>query len=158
MLCQTSSPRSLPLAITASVHPSATRKVVSLREAIRQKGVRAVALKESAAETTREEQMRIIVLRDNARWNWSQIGRELHISRTYQRIYECWKQDNTPSNRKRPGIHVTFDDGEKARLEAVITRDAPYPTPQQEAMFGAYDTMKRRTLLQRRYNKRVLRK
>lgn len=75
-------------------------------------------------ETTRDERLRIIALRENAHWNWSQIERELGIGRrTCQRIYERWKVDGTPSNRKRPGRPVIFDDEEKVKLEAFVTRD-----------------------------------
>jgi len=90
------------------------------------KGVREVAPEGvSHRETTRDERMRIIALKENAEWNWSQIGRELNINRrTCERIYRRWKAEDTPSNRKRSGRPVIFDVEEKARLGACVTRDA----------------------------------
>jgi len=92
---------------------------------MKQKGVRDPAVGVRHRETTRDERLRVISLRENARWAWRQIGRELRINpRTASRIYHRYNQYSTLSNRKRTGRPPTFDDEEKARLVAFITRDS----------------------------------
>ncbi|KAI5854236.1 hypothetical protein BZA05DRAFT_435253 [Tricharina praecox] len=92
---------------------------------MKQKGVRDPAVGVSHRETTRDERMRAIALRDHAKWSWRQIGRELKMdARTASRIYHRYQRDGSPSNRKRTGRPPIFDDEEKARLVAFITRDA----------------------------------
>jgi len=92
---------------------------------MKQKGVRDPAVGVRHRETTRDERMRVISLRENARWSWRQIGRELRFDpRTASRIHHRYNQHSTPSNRKRTGRPLIFDDKEKARLVAFITRDS----------------------------------
>ena len=92
---------------------------------MKQKGVRDPAVGVRHRVATRDEWMRVISLRENARWSWRQIGRELRIDpRTASRIYHRYNQYSTPSNRKRTGRPPIFDDEEKARLVAFITRDS----------------------------------
>ena len=93
---------------------------------MKQKGVRDPAVGVRHRETTQDERMRVISLRENARWSWRQIERELRIDpRTASRIYHRYNQHSTPSNRKRTGRPLIFDDEEKAHLVAFIT---PYST------------------------------
>jgi len=127
----TSSPVAHPLPacppVTRKFGHYVTRKFGrSLHETMKQKGRRQnPPIGVSYRETTRDERMRIIALRENAGWTWSKIGRELNINRrTCERIYNRWKADDTPSNRKRSGRPPIFDDAERARLEAFVTRDA----------------------------------
>jgi len=69
--------------------------------------------------------MRVISLRENAGWSWRQIGRELWIdSQTASSIYHRYNQYSIPSKRKRTGRPPIFDDEEKVRLFAFITRDS----------------------------------
>jgi len=69
--------------------------------------------------------MRVISLREHAGWSWRQIGRELQIDpRTASRIYHRYNQHSTPSNCIRSGRPPIFDDEEKTRLVAFITRDS----------------------------------
>lgn len=75
-------------------------------------------------ETTRDERLRIITLRDDAGWSFREIGKQLNLSHaTCHRIYKHFKINGTPSNRKRAGRPPIFSTEEKARLVAFITRD-----------------------------------
>ncbi|PWW76004.1 hypothetical protein C7212DRAFT_344475 [Tuber magnatum] len=69
-------------------------------------------------ETTRDERNKVITLLDYSGWNWLRIGRELNIDRS-----TC-RRNNTPSNHRRSGWPPIFDNTEKQRLEAFVTRDA----------------------------------
>ncbi|KAI5845497.1 hypothetical protein BZA05DRAFT_407833 [Tricharina praecox] len=93
---------------------------------MKQKGVRdPVPEGVSHRETTRDERIQIIALREKAGWSWRQIAKKLRIDKsTASRIYQCCHQYGTPSNRKRSGGPSIFDAAEKARLEAFVTRDS----------------------------------
>lgn len=75
-------------------------------------------------ETTRDERVRIIALRDGTGMTWREIGYEIGVDfRTCQKIYARTKVTGTPSNRKRSGRPVIFTEDEKARLCVFVTRD-----------------------------------
>jgi len=94
-------------------------------------------------ETTRDERMQVITLRDHASWSWARIGQELNIDRRIcQKVSvvsnpnQCWKsssiikiyqrsqESGTPSNSRWSGRRPIFIQEEKARLEVFITRDS----------------------------------
>ncbi|KAG0129994.1 hypothetical protein HOY82DRAFT_610167 [Tuber indicum] len=76
-------------------------------------------------ETTRDEWIKVISLRDNAGWSWSQIGQELNIDhRTCQKIYKRAKEKGTPSNQIRTGRPPIFNEAEITRRVAFVTQDS----------------------------------
>jgi len=99
-------------------------------------------------KTTRDERIKVITLRE-AGWNWTRIGNHLQIDRpTCQKvailtkvpgsvlikqvanreagikIYQRTQAAGTPSNGSRSGRPPIFDEEEKHRLEAFVTRDS----------------------------------
>ncbi|KAI5842850.1 hypothetical protein BZA05DRAFT_411645, partial [Tricharina praecox] len=94
---------------------------------MKQKGVRdPVPEGVSHRETTRDERIQLIALREKAGWSWRRIAKEFKIDKsTAMRIYQRYQRYGTPSNRKRSGRPpVFFDAAEKARLEEFVTRDS----------------------------------
>lgn len=75
-------------------------------------------------ETTRDERLRIITLRDVSHMKWEDIAREVGVNySTCQKIYTRAKATGTPSNRPRPGRPPIFNDAEKERLRQFVTQD-----------------------------------
>jgi transposase len=75
-------------------------------------------------ETTRDERLRIMTLRDDAKMTWKKIQEHTGIDfRTCQSIYARTKSNGTPSNRPRTGRPVVFNAEEKERLRLFISRD-----------------------------------
>lgn len=75
-------------------------------------------------ETTRDERVKIIALRDAAGMTWKKIAEHVNIDfRTCQGIYSRAKANGTPSNQVRQGRPVIFNATEKERLRVFVTRD-----------------------------------
>ena len=75
-------------------------------------------------ETTRDERIQIIALRDLAKMSWKQIGAAVDVDyRTCQQIHSRAKIMGTPSNARRTGRPPIFDDAEKKRIFDFITQD-----------------------------------
>lgn len=75
-------------------------------------------------ETTRDERVKIIALRDAAGMAWKKIAEHVNIDfRTSQGIYSRAKANSTPSNQVREGRPVIFDATEKERLRVFVMRD-----------------------------------
>lgn len=75
-------------------------------------------------ETTRDERLQILTLRDKGGMTWKEIEAAMGIDyRTCQKIYARVQITGTPSNRKRKGRPMFFTEEEKQRLIAFITRD-----------------------------------
>lgn len=75
-------------------------------------------------ETTRDERLRVVILREDAGMKWKEIEERTGIDyRTCEAIYRRTKLLGTPSNRKRKGRTPLFSDIEKERLRAFVTRD-----------------------------------
>ena len=75
-------------------------------------------------ETTRDERIQIIALRDLAKMSWRQIGAVVKVDyRTCQRIHARAKIMGTPSNARQTGRPPIFDEAEKQRLHDFIVQD-----------------------------------
>jgi len=75
-------------------------------------------------ETTRDERLRIITLRDEAKMKWKDIAALLNIKlSTCHDIYARSKVDHTPTNKHRSGRPPIFDEAEKDRICLFITQD-----------------------------------
>lgn len=73
-------------------------------------------------ETTRDQRLKIIALRDATGWPWHKIASEYSIKEsTCKMVYQRWKKAGSPSNRPRTGRPVFFDDAKKRQLEAFVT-------------------------------------
>ncbi|KAG0129160.1 hypothetical protein HOY82DRAFT_540966 [Tuber indicum] len=109
------------------MHTSTSTRVLGYGPRImKQKGTRKQNLEGARhRKITRDERLKVITLRDNAGWTWTQIGQHLNIyPRTCQRIYKRAKENGTPSNTRRSGRPPIFNDMEQEQLEAFVTRDA----------------------------------
>jgi transposase len=92
---------------------------------MRQKGRRSDHFGDQARgrETTRDERLRIITLRDSG-MTWKEVGRAVEIDyRTCQGIYRRARANGTPTNRRRQGRPPIFNEAEKERLREFVTRD-----------------------------------
>ncbi|KAG0633368.1 hypothetical protein HOY80DRAFT_1064103 [Tuber brumale] len=75
-------------------------------------------------ETTRDERLQVVTLRDKAGMTWKKIAEKVNIDfRTCQKIYQRTMLYGTPSNQHRVGRPVFFGDAEKQRLVEFVTRD-----------------------------------
>ncbi|RPB03956.1 hypothetical protein L873DRAFT_1840796 [Choiromyces venosus 120613-1] len=75
-------------------------------------------------ETTWDERLRIITLRDEARMKWKDIAALVNIKlSTCHDIYARSKVDNIPTNKHRTGRPPIFDKAEKEKLCLFITQD-----------------------------------
>jgi transposase len=75
-------------------------------------------------ETTRDERIQIIALRDLAKLSWREIGAAVDVDyRACQKIHARAKINGTPSNARRTGRPPIFNNAEKHRLLEFIIRD-----------------------------------
>ena len=75
-------------------------------------------------ETTRDERLRIITLRDEAKMKWKDIAALINIKlSTCHDIYTRSKVDHTPTNKHQSGPPAIFDEAEKDRLRLFITQN-----------------------------------
>ncbi|KAG0123779.1 hypothetical protein HOY82DRAFT_618728 [Tuber indicum] len=75
-------------------------------------------------ETTRDERLQIVALREKARMTWKEIGERMGLDfKTCQKIFSRTMAQGSPSNRRRSGQPVIFNEEEKERLRAFIIQD-----------------------------------
>lgn len=73
-------------------------------------------------ETTRDERLEIITLREKAEFTWGQISQKTSKDKTTcRRIYERYKIYGTPSNRNRSGRPVVLSEADKQQLKTFVT-------------------------------------
>jgi transposase len=114
-------------------------------------------------ETTRDERVKIIALRD-AGHSWKEIGRQVGIDfRTCQGICRRAAQNGTPTNQRRQGRPPIFTPEEKERLREFVTRDKrtrrlPFECIIQEMGYACNVRTIRTVLASMGYHKRLPRK